>query len=245
MALYNENVYKPRKATDKIDVILSSVRPFYEDKDYAAIQRKAINGWEKCATEIVLFSETADVDGLTVPVTFEIPSDNPPTIKEMVEYAVKHYSEHTVVAICNSDITLGEGVLRIKACAKENNLSTTWAATSLRHEYDKDDLATAAVEGMGLDFFVATVNVWQHMINEIPPFMTIGQQQWDTFVNTWFRRRVQTNKYFNVTDWKCVYHPKHIRKEGRIKDTIKGKKMPKMMTERPYTVPKLVFKMPE
>jgi hypothetical protein len=245
MALYNDNVYRSRTVTDKIDVIMSSVRPFGEDKDYAALQRKAIKGWAHFTTEVVLFSEPTDVEGLDVPITFEVPSSNPPTIKEMIEYAVKNYSEHTVVAICNSDITLTDGVLRIKSCAKENSLSSTWAATSLRHEYEKDDLASAKVEGMGLDFFVATVNVWQHMIKEIPPYMTLGRQQWDTFVNTWFRRRVQANKYFNITDWKCVYHPKHSRKEGRLLDVFKNKKAPKIMTERAYTVPHLKFPMPQ
>jgi len=241
-----ENIYKVNKVTDKIPLIISSVRPFFKNSAYTKMQKDALVSWNKISDKTYLFNDVTDLEGFNdVPVFTEIPSKNPPTIKEMIKFAASNFSDDTVMALVNSDIVLTGNIRSVYHCVQNNKLGKAWAATSQRYEFAEADMSDAQVVDMGLDFFIAPINVWKHMIADIPEYLTIGRNMWDTWVNTWLRQRVSSTKYFDITDWKAVMHPKHSRKPNRL-EPVEGTKVPDLIApdKQAYTLPHAKYAKP-
>ena len=198
-----------QKVGDKIDVILSSVRPFGQDAAYDELQKLAINSWFIVAKNVVLFNMPEDTGNWQRPgIIYVNPDRNPPTIKQMLEYA-KTRNEEDIVAIVNSDIVLSPAVAKIPRVAQANSLGRAWACTSLRQTLDPETMLVSGPADYGLDFFCSTVRIWNDVAKAVPGVLTIGRSIWDNWINTFLCQYIDRSKYFDITPWKCVIHPKH------------------------------------
>lgn len=187
----------------RFSAIISSVKPFKDDA-YTQLQKTAIASWLPLADHVFLFNHRDEVGDL-VPVHLIHPTQSPPTIKQMLNDT----SREGVIAIVNSDIVLTPDVLHCLDVVHDKNMGRTWAATSFRYEGEPPD-----VKGQGLDIFVLGPGVVPHILRDIPDFMTIGRIMWDSWINGWLRRNLKSSHYFDMTPWKCVFHPEHERPNG-------------------------------
>jgi len=239
----------------KIDAIISSVRPFREDEQYAALQKKAIESWPAVAKRIILFNQPEDLNGWTAPGVFCVmPDQNPPQIKQMIACA-KDLEPQYIVAICNADITLTAPIAKIPKAVFEHKLVTSWGCTSLRYTFDPANplgfqASTPALlarpPDYGLDFFCAPARIWQMCLAEVSGVLTLGRSPWDNWVNGWFRGRVDPARYFDITEWRCVFHPKHGR--GRLEPLppLPQLEVAAALSHAPHPggVPRLKFNLP-
>ncbi len=194
----------------RFSAILSSVRPFCDD-GYTACQQKAIASWEQVCDKVVLFNKPEEAGGL-IPAVF-VESSSPPNIKEMLQWAHDNIPEDGVIAIVNSDIVLSRWILRCIEIANKRNLNMGWAATSRRWE---EGVNGHELKGWGLDIFILTPRIITHILRDVPDYMTIGRVLWDNWLNGWLRAHIRSSHYFDITSWKCVFHPNHERPNGRV-----------------------------
>jgi hypothetical protein len=242
---------------NKIDLIVSSVRPFREDEKYAALQKAAILSWGPVANRIILFNQPEDLGGWTAPGVFCVmPDANPPPIRQLLS-VVKDLEPQMTVAIVNADITLAAPIAKIPRCAFEHRLSLSWACCSLRYTFDSDGkLGIAAAtppllsnpKDYGLDFFCAPARIWQECLKELPGVLTLARSPWDNWVNGWLRGRVDASRYFDITEWRAVFHPKHAR-DGRAEPLppLPADEVAKALSVAPHPggVPRLKFNLPQ
>jgi len=196
-------------AGDKIDVILSSVRPFGQKPSYDENQRKAIETWFFVAKRVILFNLPEDTKNMQRPgLSYVGPNTNPPTIKQML-VSVIGLNDEEVVAIVNSDIMLSQAIGKIPIVALSNSLGRAWACVSSRQTLDKRTGIVSPPSDNGLDFFCSTVRIWRDVEAKIPGVLAIGRPVWDNWVNSFFRGYIDPAKYFDITSWKAIIHTDH------------------------------------
>lgn len=200
-----------------IEYILSSLRPFNQSRQYADLQLAALASWQQLGSRIIYFNTSRD-SWLKedFQVQFVTPSQNPPTIYEMLTWAIQQGNPETSIAIVNSDIVLGRDINLVEEVVRVNHMTRNWAATSFRYTYDPllgIDNAKRDPFDFGLDIFIAPRRIWEVLHKEMSSMMatklTIGRIIWDNTVNAYFRERLPSNRYFDLTDWRVVFHPVH------------------------------------
>ncbi len=199
---------------EKLRFILSSLRCNC-GPDYAAHQAAAMATWMGVAQEIALFNNDPDsaIPGVSrmQSVTSVPVSDEPPTVYEMLSWATNRLRPDDVIAIVNSDIRLSAAIMKCCEIRRQPNIGRCWAATSFRYEGPSEE-----VMGQGLDVFVMSVETAKRVLLEMPKFMTVGRGLWDNWMNAWLRRNLRDHSYYNMTPWRCVFHPLHDRIPGRL-----------------------------
>ncbi len=195
--------------------ILSSFKPLRNDK-YSDYQLDALKSWQENDFDVYLFNSLPDLEQCQPkrPYGLVVPESNPPSIKEMLKWYSPDRANagDGVVAIINSDIRLSEDAPKVLKMAEQ--MGRNWAATSFRHEFEPDRYN--GVVDMGLDFFVMSKAMAARLANDIPDFLTLGRGGWDNYVNGWLRHNLMPQRYFDITDWGIVLHPKHDRQDGRL-----------------------------
>ena len=202
-------VNSERAYDTKLDRILSSARPYKEGTSYTAHQKLALASQLKVAKTVVLFNLPEEVDNPQQPGLVLVgPNQNPPTIRQLLEYlAVANDDE--VVAIVNSDIILTKDFAKITEAAARASLGRAWACTSFRQCYIPETGELLPPTDYGLDIFCSTVRIWRDVAKAIPGVLTIGKPLWDNWLNSFLHTYIDRNKYFDITDWKCVLHAPH------------------------------------
>ena len=190
--------------------ILSSFAPPDANKDRVQHQQDAWDSWHTLGVEVVCFGKNSGFP----PCHHVATKDDPPSIKEMLKWYApdRQNAAEGTCAIVNSDIVLTDAVLGVLKISDQTG--RMWAATSFRREVFKGE--SHGVKDMGLDFFAMSRTVASRLAADIPDFLTMGRAGWDNFVNGWFRKNLPPQRYFNLTDWGFVYHPRHERKENRL-----------------------------
>ena len=189
----------------KLKAILSSAAPF-NGSAYDDLQRQAIRSWREVADSTILFNNPEDIGEASMCIE---PRENPPCVHQMLTAAYKLFKEEDVIALVNSDIVLTPETSRILQVAERQHLGRGWACTSFRWE-------DGQVRGQGLDFFAMTMPVVVQVLRDCPRFMTVGRTLWDNWLNGWLRCHLPSQRFFNITDWKCVHHPLHDRIPNRL-----------------------------
>lgn len=219
-----------------IEYILSSVRPFQQNRQYADLQLAAIESWEKLGSNIVLFNSSRDCwVKENDQIRYAQPKDNPPTINEMMAWSLDKGCAETPIAIVNSDIVLGKDINLISQLVKDYQMTRNWAATSFRYTYEPEvglKSAHREVTDFGLDIFIAPRRIWEVIYRDLPSLgatkLTIGRILWDNVVNAYFRERIPSNRYIDLTPWKVVFHPRHGDRGRHVhydKPTLSGLKI--------------------
>lgn len=190
--------------------ILSSFAPVDANPGRAQHQQDAYDSWQSLGAEIIVFNKNS---GFPPCQHVETPSD-PPSIRDMLKWYApdRQKADEGTVAIVNSDIILTEAVLGVLKITEQTG--RMWAATSFRREIYKQE--SLGVKDQGLDFFAMSRTVASRLACDIPDFLTMGRNGWDNFVNGWLRKNLPPQRYFNITDWGFVYHPRHERKDNRL-----------------------------
>lgn len=220
-----------------IDFILSSLRPFNQNRAYADLQVTAIESWRALGSQVVLFNHPSDSWLKSdQQIQFVVPKQSPPTIFEMISWAIGRGHAETSIAIVNSDIILGPDINLLSEVIRNYSMTRNWAATSFRFTYEPEIGIEAAYrdrEDLGLDIFIAPRRIWEVIRNEMPMMgatkLTIGRILWDNTVNAYFRTRLPSNRYINLTDWKVVFHPVHGDRGRHVQYdqvTVRGLKIP-------------------
>lgn len=195
---------------NKIDCILSSIRPFGQNPGYDELQRKALDSWFAVSRTVVLFNLPEDTGNIQRSGLLYVgPDKNPPSIKHMLA-TLKDRQEEEIVALVNSDIVLGPEVGKIPKVVLANSLGRAWACTSYRYVIDPEvpEWLGSPVD-KGLDFFCSTVRIWNDVARQIPGVLTVGRPVWDNWMNSFFHMYINASKYFDITPWVCVLHPRH------------------------------------
>ena len=230
---------------NKIDCILSSVRPFGQSPDYDRLQTQAIDSWFAVSKTVNLFNLQEDTNNLErTGLIYVGPDRNPPSFKFMLD-SLKDRNPGEVVAIVNSDIVLGAPIGLIPKAVMLNSMGRAWACTSERHGIDPQNPGVSPPKDKGLDFFCSTVRIWNDVAQKIPGALTIGRPIWDNWLNSFFRVYINQSRYFDITPWVAVFHPKHeehfrlmVNDDGGIEAACKT-------ITHPGGLPKLQLNLPQ
>jgi len=200
-----------------INYILSSLRPFDQNLEYAKLQLDALESWQALGSQIVYFNSPKECsirEGFQI--QFVEPKQSPPTIYEMIAWTLDKGNAETSIAIVNSDIVLGRDINLLEQVVRNYQMTRNWAATSFRYTYDTVlgiHNAWRDPNDLGLDIFIAPRRIWEVIYREIPALgatkLTIGRILWDNTVNAYFGERLAVNRYIDLTPWKVVFHPVH------------------------------------
>lgn len=137
---------------------------------------------------------------------------SPPSIKSLLRLGLSTARSGDVICLINGDILVDK---KIKDLMQINlQCGRTWAATSFRRELNGG--MDNGVVDEGLDIFATTPNVASRIIQDIPEFLTIGRGLWDNWVNGWFHKNLAESNYFDITNWNCIFHPRHDRVPNRL-----------------------------
>lgn len=191
---------------------LTIITSFHTDVDPVRRQQQsdALESWRALECNIVAFNKESGW-----PACSHIePTQNPPTVKEMLDWYSpdRGRADEGTLILVNSDIVLTKDVLGI--LKMNDQLGRMWAATSLRRETE-NGVPNGKID-WGLDFFAMTKTMASRVAHDIPPFLTVGRGLWDNWVNGWLKKNLPPQRYFDITDWECVFHPKHDRVDGRL-----------------------------
>lgn len=203
-------VDRQKVVDSKIDVILSSVRPFSQNAEYAKHQRNALDSWFSVARQVILFNLPEDTGNYNRPGLIYVgPEANPPPIKQMLSL-LRDRNEDDIVALVNADIILGPEVGKIPIAVLNNSLGRAWACVSGRRTLNtKDGTISTGMTDNGLDFFCSTVRIWNDVAKQIPGVFTFGRAAWDNWLNSFLHTYIDKSKYWDLTPWGCVIHPVH------------------------------------
>lgn len=205
---------------------ISSFRPLKDDREFFSNQVIAKESWDKIFDCILLLGEPEPM--LDSPQTLFLPWEQFPRIKDMVRMCVA--SEEDWCVMVNADIYLDP---RLRSILLEVD-SSCWCLSSWRYTYNPKqlDFWRAVITDNGIDFFAARPEVWRAAYERVPETLRIGHPFWDTWMLSFFSEYPRA--FFNLTDQKIVFHPKH---EGRkhvhfvdiapIQRTIRYGRMPR------------------
>lgn len=189
-------------------IAISSARKHEGNQEYALNQCRAASSW-------VLFDQVYYFGSYEKELCHDnvlfAKSDDWPTIKSMAEFA--SHMKDDLVAIINADIVVTPPIKDVESKLKSLTIPS---ATSYRYEFDatSGDLSSAVrhKEDRGMDIFVATPDVWKMVSARIPDYLRIGHGTWDSWVCGFFCKNFGFG-FRQFTDYKCIYHPKHV---GRV-----------------------------
>jgi len=182
-------------------IALSSYVPMSRAPEIARNQLAAKATWDKTFSAIVyfnpveerLYSAKTDFTGQT----------ERPTIRQMAEYAAE---QDGWVAIINADIIVSGKMIGIDSVL---NRQKVWCGMSRRFEFDPaGSPRKGRLVDLGLDFFFARPSVWALVASEIPDEFTIGRQQWDTWMLSFFLVHA-ADFCVDATPLNFIWHPKH------------------------------------
>lgn len=191
-------------------IFITSHKPFSESKEYALNQGRAAVTWSdlSCVERIYYFGHYEEELNQGDKALFARKFDHWPRIKDMVAMASQLVTEY--VALINADIVLTVGFNDVVKRMSDLSLP---AATSYRYEFDpaKWPDTTDAVrhkEDRGMDIFIAKPRIWKEVFHEIPDYLRVGHNRWDSWMCGWFCDHLGYG-FRQFTDMRCVFHPKH------------------------------------
>jgi len=211
---YSQNVktvtFNTEKVVEnKLDVIISSVRPFSQNSEYAVLQTNAINSWFNVAKRVVLFNLPEDTNNLQRQgLVYVGPESNPPSIRQMLSYC-KLLNIEEIVALVNADVILAPRLAKLPAAVYAHSFGRAWACVSRRMVLDTKTGAVTPPDDWGLDFFCSTVRIWNDVAIAIPGVLTFGRVIWDNWTNSFLKGYIDSTKYFDLSNWQCIIHPIH------------------------------------
>lgn len=181
-------------------IAISSFRP-NATGEYAENQQRARATWLKVFDGILYFnSPQADMIGPFV--TFRA-SDNPPTIKRMMECASRSPGW---VCLINADIVVAAKFTKVEERLKEIGAK---CAISRRFNFDPKQISKPSKsDDLGLDIFCAVPEVWARAAAEIPEQYVIGKIRWDC----WTLAHFMANWPDDCVDFSesgVIFHPIH------------------------------------
>lgn len=189
-------------------IAISSFRPHQEDGEYATNQIRARRSWSDCFNEVHYFGHYEPSLEDTPHLTLFHPTDNWPKISLLTSYASQLGADY--VAILNADLVLLPRIKTIEQVMVKRGIP---AATSYRYEFDSNDPSSISgavrhKQDRGMDIFIATPQIWGLVSANVPPYLRIGHQTWDTWVCGFFCSRLGYG-FQQFTDERVVFHPKH------------------------------------
>jgi hypothetical protein len=211
---YSQNVktvtFNTEKVVEnKLDAIISSVRPFSQNAEYAQMQINAIDSWFDVSKKVVLFNLPEDTGNLQRQGLIYVgPESNPPSIKQMLSYC-NGLNVDDIVALVNADIMLAPRLAKLPKAVMANSFGRAWACLSRRCVLDTKTDKITPPDDFGLDFFCSTVRIWNDVAKAIPGVLTFGRVVWDNWMNSFLKGYIDQTKYFDLTNWQCVIHPIH------------------------------------
>lgn len=209
--------YQLKSRSRRIEIFVSSVKPFKDEKDaYTANQVIALNSWKRVASKIILFNKPEDLAEYPLEGIEFRATKNPegiPYIKEMVGVLAKLDGDKAG-AILNGDIVVEPEVLKVFDLREKYQLGRAWGCTSRRHRLSPAREKLGVVEDdWGLDFFLATGQVWKLCEDYVPDFLTVGRGQWDNWMVGWMKAKVPVSRWFDITNLAVIWHKEHSRKK--------------------------------
>jgi hypothetical protein len=211
---YSQNVktvtFNTEKVVEnKLDAIISSVRPFSQNPEYAQMQTDAIDSWLDVAKKVILFNLPEDTNFLNRQgLVYVGPDGNPPSIKQMLSYC-KNLGVDEIVALVNADILLAPRLAKLPKAVMNNSFGRAWACVSLRQVLDTKTDKITPPNDWGLDFFCSTVRIWNDVAEKIPGVLTFGKIVWDNWMNSFLKGYIDQTKYIDLSNWQCIIHPIH------------------------------------
>lgn len=181
-------------------IAVSSFRPL---RDCSPVifrnQLRAITSWQSQFQRIYFFGPYEHA--LASPITTFIEREPFPRIATLASFCAEQRGWSVIV---NSDIVL-RNIPRIEL---ELHRKGALCAISRRFEFEGEELDKAKVVDLGLDFFACNPGVWNKVAQAVPHEFRLGQILWDTFL-LGFLTVHYSQKIYEITDCKAVYHPKH------------------------------------
>lgn len=193
---------------------VSTFRPHKGEEEYRRNQIRAVLSWLDIFERVFLIGNP-EPDLAFGNVIF-VPGPDFPYIKQMIEI-LSRQPGWSVWINCDIFLTslIHQAVRRMEQLGKQ-------AATSQRYTFDprNPDFVKSKVErnDLGLDIFITTQPHWQHMLSVIPANLRKAGQVYDTWMTGYFWKTLG-RKYCSITNYRCVFHPKHGgRKMGAAND---------------------------
>lgn len=182
-------------------IALSSYAPMSRAPEIARNQLVAKSTWDKTFSAIVYFNPVEE-RFVNANTGFTGQTERP-SIRQMAEYAAE---QNGWVAIINADVVVAMKMVGIDSVL---NSQKVWCGMSRRLEFDPTGPPRKGrLVDLGLDFFFARPSVWALVASEIPDDFTIGRQQWDTWVLSFFI--IHGGEYcVDLTPSNLIWHPKH------------------------------------
>lgn len=180
-------------------IAVSSFKPRGESLEIEQNQADANRSWNEVFSQIIYFN---DYDhAMSSSKTSFIPCEGYPTIKDLAGYCsmLEGWS-----CIINADIVVTNAMILVEYALDRHN---ALCATSRRYTFDpKMGISKSSFVDFGLDIFVARPGIWSEVASIVPEDFRIGHCLWDTWMAGFFNA---TGKYYDITPFKCVFHPIH------------------------------------
>jgi hypothetical protein len=179
-------------------IALSSFRPFSKcspERCQQYVQSHA--SWDRVFDRIVYFN-TMEPSLVSNKTGFIGGTDERPKISLMAEHASLL---KTWVAIINADITVLPKLIQVPM-----QLHHLHGVCAISRRFDAADPSLPL--DWGIDFFLATAEVWKTVAFQIPTVFTLGRVRFDTWLCSFFSRQYAT-QCFDLTPSKLIFHPTH------------------------------------
>lgn len=174
---------------------ISSYRPFEDSQEISRNQLKAKETWEPLFNRITYFGPVEDA--LKSPKTYFVECLGKPSIKSLALHAGHGFGWKSLI---NSDIQIDPKAKNLERILNRHEAACAFSFRIPIGKTEKKDL--------GIDFFLATTDVWHRLSHIIPEQFTIGRQQWDTWVLSFFFTHYGEH-CFDLSPMKLIYHPDH------------------------------------
>lgn len=193
-------------------ILISSFRPFGEDREWDENQLRAFRSWCMFAKHIFLFSQPNEL--LRSEKVSFVPCEEFPRIKDMVALAAKHRRDTSL--ICNGDIMIDPAILKIE---RKLGISHAVCASSRRWHFTPQPMMADAIrnaslidgdgrDDRGRDVFMAKSQVWAKVGLEMPEHYRIGHSLFDAYLTNKFREH-WNDRFLDFTAMRIVFHPIH------------------------------------
>ena len=193
---------------------ISTFRPFRECSVTALRTFKASQTWTPVFDRIRYLGShepSLERDGVEF-----VPSQQFPKIIEVVQLCAETPGW---TALVNADIWLDLKMADVPFDLEKVGGS---CAVSRRYEFTGENLKKASVVDNGLDFFMATQDVWKKIAREYPDHYRFGHSSWDALMLGGFNVVARSTLY-DLTKRRLVFHPRHgeRRQVFKITDNVR------------------------
>lgn len=148
-------------------------------------QVETVIGW--CGMSSRIFVHTGmnlhQHDGLR-PVYTE--SKNP-RLRDVIAHYAMSIPGNEVFAICQPNITISKDIIKVLEHADSQKFQVTWSSYAF------------AGQNVIPSIFVMTASVMPHFINDIPTNISMGTDEWGSWLHGWMKQFMQAHRYFDVT----------------------------------------------